>query len=67
LHILNTYAGVGKLWFNNHEILSILDVFKGPMLRWMALYPRVNTDWFTLEDWHHLHALAARIVMRPSA
>ncbi|MDP2492374.1 glutathione S-transferase family protein [Shimia thalassica] len=67
LQILNTYAGEGQLWFNNPENLSILDLYMGPMLRWMALYPRDDTDWFTLEDWPHLHALAARIEMRPSA
>lgn len=39
---------------------TILDPYLACCLRWMALYPRGNTDWFDLTRWPHLHAFALR-------
>ncbi|MCI2397915.1 glutathione S-transferase family protein [Aliiroseovarius subalbicans] len=45
---------------------SGLDLYVGVLLRWLALFPKGRTDWFTLSDWPSLHKLAARLETRPS-
>ena len=36
------------------------------MLRWMAIYPIEDTDWFSLSDWPHLHDMVSRLETRDS-
>ena len=38
-----------------------------PMLRWLALYPRGDTDWFALSGWPGLFALARATETRPAS
>ncbi|MCZ0811170.1 glutathione S-transferase family protein [Roseovarius sp. EGI FJ00037] len=45
---------------------TILGLYLGPMLRWMALYPQGATGWFSLARWPHLRAMAAALETRPS-
>ena len=45
---------------------TILGLYLGPMLRWMALYPQRATDWFSLGRWPHLQAMATALETRPS-
>lgn len=46
---------------------SLLDCYLCPMLRWLALYPKDQTDWFALQNWPSLMTIAARFEVRPSA
>lgn len=46
--------------------LTVLDLYVPVLLRWMALYPKAGTGWFSLAETPHLHALAARIEHRDS-
>ncbi|MEQ9695755.1 glutathione S-transferase family protein [Shimia sp. SDUM112013] len=66
LRLFESNAATGQLWFNNPDNLSVLDLYLCPMLRWMALYPKQDTDWFALKDWPNLYDLAKRIETRPS-
>ncbi len=36
-----------------------------PMLRWLALYPDTNPDWYDLSRWPHLHDLAQAMDISP--
>jgi len=46
---------------------SILDIYLGCQLRWMALYPReCDRNWFKLKNYPHLHSLCARLELRDS-
>lgn len=46
---------------------SILSCYVAPMLRWMALYPAGETDWFVLPDHPRLAAIVLMMEARPSA
>ncbi|WP_204115356.1 glutathione S-transferase family protein [Shimia biformata] len=66
LALFETLAGSGQNWFNA-ATPSILDCYMAATLRWMALYPRGDTDWFNLDTYPGLHALARRLDTRPAA
>ncbi|MGR3636049.1 MAG: glutathione S-transferase family protein [Shimia sp.] len=65
LALLDDLAGAGHPWIND-TTPGALDVYICAMLRWMALYPKGDTAWFTLSDWPNLAALAAKLDARPS-
>lgn len=65
LALLDDLAQQGHSWLNSSDP-SLLDLYLAAMLRWMALYPRGNTEWFTLSDWPNLAALATKLDQRPS-
>ena len=46
--------------------LTVLDLYIPPLLRWMALYPAGDTNWFDLSATPHLAAHAARMEARDS-
>ncbi|WP_369681675.1 glutathione S-transferase family protein [Shimia sp. CNT1-13L.2] len=65
LDLLEDLALQNKPWFNGQNP-SALDLYVCMMLRWMALYPQGDTDWFSLPNWPTLQSLAARLESRPS-
>ncbi|KPA21350.1 Glutathione S-transferase [Shimia sp. SK013] len=65
LALLDDLAGAGHTWINA-TTPSALDLYLGAMLRWMALYPKGDTAWFTLSDWPSLTILASKLDVRPS-
>lgn len=46
---------------------SVLCCYLALLIRWPALYPRGATDWFDLEDFPFLQALAEGLEQRPAA
>lgn len=52
-------------WFGGLEP-SVLDYHIACCLRWSALYPDANPDWFHLSDYPGLNALALRLEHRPA-
>ncbi|SHI66563.1 glutathione S-transferase [Shimia gijangensis] len=52
-------------WFCGADV-SVVDLYVVAMLRWSALYPAGDTDWFALSRWPSLAALTRRIDIRPS-
>ncbi|SPF81056.1 glutathione S-transferase family protein [Pseudoprimorskyibacter insulae] len=46
---------------------NILDCYAAPLLRWSALYPAGQTDWFRLADLPALARMAQLFEQRPSA
>ena len=46
---------------------SVVGLYLGPALRWLALYPAGETDWFDLARWPVLQTLAQTIESRASA
>ncbi len=65
LSLLNDLAGQAHPWLNA-DTPSALDLYLCAMLRWMALYPKGDTGWFTLADWPNLAAMTAKLDARPS-
>lgn len=63
--LLNALAGDGLPWINAHAV-SVIDIYLCAMLRWSALYPKGDTDWFDLARWPDLASMAARIETRSS-
>lgn len=45
---------------------TVIGLYLGPVLRWLALYPEAETGWFDLNRWPRLHALAAALETRAS-
>jgi len=60
---LSTLSKAGHSWFGAHSP-SVLDIYVGVILRWLALYPKGGADWFALSDWPWLLALAERLETR---
>jgi glutathione S-transferase len=58
-------AADGPGWFAGNAP-TVLDLYCGALLRWLALYPKGDTDWFALADWPALAALARSLESRPS-
>lgn len=46
---------------------SVLSCYAAPMLRWLALYPQGQTEWFDLSAYPRLHNMALMMEDRPSA
>jgi len=65
LDLWEALAGAGESWFGAPEP-SVLDLYLGALLRWLALYPVDHAGWFRLADWPNLAALAGRLEARPS-
>lgn len=65
LRLLDQVAGAGNDWLNGPQP-SLLDLYLAAMLRWMALYPAKDTDWFSLSDWPQLLQMATRLETRAS-
>jgi len=67
IHLANleTLAAQQPDWFAAIHP-TILDLYIGPLLRWMALYPKSGNAWFRLSDTPQLHALATRLETRDS-
>ncbi len=63
--LLETLSQEGHDWFCGKSV-SIIDLYVVAMLRWSAIYPAGDTDWFSLARWSSLNALARNIETRPS-
>jgi glutathione S-transferase len=63
LGILNALAGSGWQWIGQ-ERPSLLDYYISTCLRWCALYPDRNHDWFALDRYPALRAMAQRLEKR---
>ncbi len=66
LDMLERLANEGHPWFAGPQV-SVLDLYVVAMLRWMALYPANDTDWFDLKRWPHLLHLTECCEARESA
>lgn len=62
LDMLEGAASQKRAWLAG-ETPSALDLYIAPMLRWVSLYPlpKGEAGWFRLENWPHLHDMAARL------
>ncbi|WP_135506674.1 glutathione S-transferase family protein [Roseovarius aestuariivivens] len=62
---IETAAGQGHGWLNG-KTPSILDLYLGPCLRWLVLYPlpEGGASWFRLADRQNLLNLCARLETR---
>ncbi|WP_371169882.1 glutathione S-transferase family protein [Aliiroseovarius sp. 2305UL8-7] len=58
-------AGQNHNWFAGKQP-SVLDIYVTVMMRWLALYPKGQTDWFDIQRWPLLHGLASRLEARAS-
>ncbi len=63
--LLNDLAINEPGWFNGAQV-SVIDLYVCAMLRWSALYPANDTNWFDLSNWPALQSLTKRIESRPS-
>jgi len=45
---------------------TVIALYLGPILRWAALYPQGETDWFNLAQWPRLRAMALALEDRDS-
>ena len=45
----------------------LLDLYLAPLLRWCALYPLGQSDWFDITRYQALHTMAAALEIRPCA
>jgi len=66
LQKLDTLAGDAPPWLGGRA-LSLLDLYLPVCLRWLALYPQGETQWFSLSDTPALARLATRLEGRESA
>ncbi len=48
------------------DMPTVIGLYLGPLLRWMALYPEGETEWFDLHGWPRLQALAGALERRPA-
>ena len=64
LDVLEAEAPRLRPWLGA-EGSSLLDCYLCPQLRWLALYPQGETDWFDLTCWPALHAVAEKMDTRP--
>ncbi|SFL13734.1 glutathione S-transferase family protein [Shimia haliotis] len=65
LSLLDNLAARDFTWLNALTP-SALDLYLAAMLRWMALYPKGDTNWFSLADWPHLAQITAKLDQRLS-
>lgn len=65
LDMLDRAAGDDAALFSGTEP-TVLGLYLGPVLRWAALYPAGETDWFDLSRWPRLGALARDLEARDS-
>jgi glutathione S-transferase len=61
--LLDAQASQGNDWLGGRAP-SILDIYLATCLRWCALYPAGETDWFALWRYPALAELAARLEAR---
>ena len=52
-------------WFLGNEP-SVIDIYLCVMMRWMALYPKNETDWFDINAYPNLNRIAAKLETRQS-
>ncbi len=62
---LETLASEGHSWFAAPDP-SALDFYVSCMMRWLALYPSRNQDWFDVTTWLHLHNRLVQLEDCPS-
>lgn len=65
LHLMEQLAAKEHDWCAG-ENPSLLDLYLAGMLRWMALYPQGDTDWFSLREWPNLYFMLKRLETRES-
>ncbi len=65
LDALEGLAAGAPSWFCAAEV-SLLDLYLGPLLRWMVLYPAPNggAGWFSIKQWSRLHDMVTRLESR---
>lgn len=65
LDTLEGLATSDPAWLCAPEV-SALDLYLGPLLRWMVLYPapQGGTDWFSIKKWSRLHDMVTRLESR---
>ncbi len=66
LSLVEEMAAPRPAWFSP-ETPSVLTHYLCGLLRWLALYPKGETDWFDLAAYPALHRLAAASETRPAA
>ena len=65
LDMIEAEAGKGLPWLCA-AAPSALDLYLACLLRWMALYPRGGTVWFSLAKWPQIHEMATRLDQFPA-
>ena len=65
LSLFESLAAENHSWFST-QAPSSLTLYLAAILRWMALYPQGQTDWFGLTDWPNLSAIARNLETRDS-
>lgn len=65
LDALERLAASGPAFFCAPEV-SVLDLYLGPLLRWMVLYPAPEggAGWFSIKKWSRLHEMVTRLESR---
>lgn len=66
LQKLDRLAAEAPPWFAA-TTPSALDHYVATLLRWLALYPKDGTRWFSLKETPHLYTLASQLERRASA
>ncbi|WP_371224921.1 glutathione S-transferase family protein [Roseovarius sp. 2305UL8-3] len=62
---LEDLAGQGHDWFAA-PVPAALDFYVACMMRWLALYPSCDQDWFDISRWPQLHDMLGRLEDCPS-
>ncbi len=66
-HSVLEHLGALNSRFETHRDGLIMDIYLGPMLRWLALYPsQSDTSWFELSRYPALFHAARALEQRPS-
>lgn len=65
LDVLDRAAGADPGLFSGTDP-TVIGLYLGPALRWVALYPAGETGWFDLSRWPRLGLLARQLEMRAS-
>ena len=63
--LLEDLSQEGHNWFCG-KLVSVIDLYVVAILRWSAIYPAGDTDWFSLDRWPSLETLARNVESRPS-
>lgn len=65
LQLLEREAQAGHNWFNA-TTPTVADFYMAAIVRWLALYPNGQTNWFDLTHYPGLRQLVSRLETRPS-
>jgi len=65
LDLFEQEAHAGQSWLNA-EAPSVMNFYLAAIVRWLALYPKGQTEWFELSAYPGLKQLISRLETRPS-